>query len=129
MTTKKTSTELIEAIEAALAGYSCESKKMFGARCYFVGGNMFAGAHQDVVFLRLSEEDRVLVMNEFDEITPFEPMDGKPMREYVAIPESVFSQSDSIMTWIDRSHAMVSSMPKKEKKPAKKNLPETSATR
>jgi TfoX/Sxy family transcriptional regulator of competence genes len=93
---------------------------MFGGIGYFVNGNMFTGAHQDVLFLRLSEADRKAIMKAYDEVSFFEPIAGRKMSEYVAVPESVFSQPNMLRLWLDNSYKHVSSLPQKEKKERKK---------
>jgi TfoX/Sxy family transcriptional regulator of competence genes len=117
---KKTPEELFDLIGNALKDFACEGKKMFGGVGYFVNGNMFAGAHQDDLFLRLPEMDRKLIMKEYDEVSPFEPMPGRRMSEYVALPESVFSQSNMLVRWLDKSYKYALSLPPKKKKESKK---------
>jgi TfoX/Sxy family transcriptional regulator of competence genes len=117
---KKTPKELFDFVDSALTDYGCESRKMFGGIAYFVQGNMFTGAHQRDLFLRLSESDRKQLMKEHDEVTPFEPMPGRRMSEYVAIPESVFSQPTMLKPWLDKSFKYASLLPRKEKKGSKK---------
>jgi len=121
---KKTPVELFDFIGGAVRDFGCASKKMFGGIAYFVHGNMFTGAHQGELFLRLSQADQQSIMKEHDEVTPFEPMPGRRMSEYVAIPESVFSQPQMLRQWLDKSFAYASSLPAKSKRsPKKKSNP------
>lgn len=62
-----------------------ETCKMFGYPCAFVNGQMFTGPHQDPMILRLSEADRA-IFRALDGAHPFEPMPGRPMREYSVVP-------------------------------------------
>ena len=48
----------MELLDTLLEPYNCSSRKMFGSLTYFINNNMLAGVHEDVIFLRLSEEDR-----------------------------------------------------------------------
>ena len=59
-------------------------KPMFGYPALFLDGNMFAGTFQDKIVARLSAEDRARAMKAG--ATPFEPMAGRPMKEYVVVP-------------------------------------------
>lgn len=94
---------------------------MFGAIAYFINGNMFAGAHQDELFLRLSATDRQAIMQEYDEVSAFEPMPGRPMTEYVTLPESVYSQPGMLSEWLDRCRRYAALIaPKTGKKQNKK---------
>jgi TfoX/Sxy family transcriptional regulator of competence genes len=116
----KTPPELFAFIDNAIKGFKCDGRKMFGGIAYFVNSNMFTGAHQNDLFLRLPENDQKLIMKDYDEVSYFEPMPGKRMSEYVAIPESVFSQPDMLHKWLDKSHRYASSLPPKAKKMPKK---------
>ena len=113
---KKPSPELVAYLEDALAGYACEKRPMFGCPSWFVAGNLFAGVFADSILLRLSEPDRAAIAREIDEVAPFEPMPGRPMREYVALPESAVADRRELGRWLARAHAFASSMPAKEKK-------------
>lgn len=117
---EKTSEAVIAVIDSALAGYACERKKMFGATAYFVNGNMFSCAHQQDLILRLSPKDRESIQSEFDEVTPFEPIPGRIMKEYVSIPESVFSQPGMLEQWVSYSYRFATTLPQKVKKEKKK---------
>jgi TfoX/Sxy family transcriptional regulator of competence genes len=116
----KTPQELFDFIANAIKGYDCTCRRMFGGVGYFVNNNMFTGAHQGVIFLRLSGNDQKLIMNEYDEVTHFEPMPGRPMSEYMAIPENVFSRPNMLQEWLDKSYRYVSLLAPKKKKELKK---------
>ena len=68
---------------AALPG--AEPRKVFVYPAAFVNGNMFCGCHQENVVLRLGEEDRAKLLQE-EGARVFEPMPGRPMKEYVVAP-------------------------------------------
>ncbi len=110
--------ELKEFMDRKTAGFACEKKPMFGCPAYFVNRNMFAGAHEDTVMLRLSEEARREILERYDEVAAFEPMKGRPMREYVALPASVYD-GDEFDGWLAKAYQYASSLPPKEKKPKK----------
>ena len=62
-------------------------RPMFGQLSAFVNGNMFMGIFGEDVLVRLPEEDRAEVLGAGGRV--FEPMPGRPMREYVVLPERV----------------------------------------
>ena len=118
---KKVSLELSEHLESALENYDCQKRMMFGCPAYFVNNNMFTGVHQDIIILRLSEDDRNSMQADFDEAEPFEPMKGRVMKEYLIIPEILYNDVDEFDTWLKKSFMFVSALPpKKSKKKAKK---------
>jgi hypothetical protein len=49
---------------------------------------MFAGTFQDAIIVRLGEDDRVALLK-LKGAARFEPMQGRPMKEYVVVPASV----------------------------------------
>ena len=78
---------------------------------------MFMGLFGADLLVRLSEADRAEILQE-DGTSIFEPMAGRPMKEYVAIPRSWRAEPDRVRDWIARSVAWVGEMP--EKVPKKK---------
>ena len=117
---KKVSPEMCDILEDALKGYDCQKRPMFGTPAYFVNDNMFAGAWQDVIILRLPAADRDEIKSVSDEIVAFEPMEGRPMKEYVAVPEPFTSDRREFMRWVDKAYEYARSLPPKVKKEKKK---------
>lgn len=115
---KKVPPELNRLLDDSISPFAANRRSMFGASTYFVNGNMFAGIHGERVILRLSEVDRRQIQSQFDEVTPFEPVEGRIMKEYVALPESVYSQPNVLKKWLDRSYRYAQSL--KPKAPSKK---------
>ena len=77
-------------------------RKMFGYPAAFANGNLFIGLHQNDFIMRLSAEDRARFNRRYGERT-FEPMKGRPMREYVRLPEELLSDTRKRAPWIKRS--------------------------
>lgn len=96
-----------------------ERRKMFGYPCAFVQGNMFMGLHQSNMILRLDEAGRDDLKARHG-AAPFEPMAGRVMREYVALPAAVLDDNAALSDWVRRSLAFALSLPPKEKKPRKR---------
>jgi len=95
-----------------------EKRKMFGYPCRFVNGNMFMGVHQQNIFIRLPEQDRAEFLK-LNEARLFEPMPGRPMKEYVVVPIWLLEEPIELEEWIEKSLAYVSEMPPKSKKTKK----------
>jgi TfoX/Sxy family transcriptional regulator of competence genes len=95
-----------------------EFKPMFGGPCYWSGGNMFAAVHQESIIVRLGEQDRAELLTE-PGAHLFEPMEGRPMREYVAFPDTMLADEDALRAWLGKGLAYAASLPPKEKKPRK----------
>jgi TfoX/Sxy family transcriptional regulator of competence genes len=95
-----------------------ESRKMFGYPCAFSSNQMFFGVFQSNLFLRLSESDRKTFIEKF-RTKLFEPMPGRPMREYALVPELLLNTPAELKTWIEKSRIYVSQLPVKPQKAKK----------
>jgi len=109
----KSPPELVERFGAVLDRYpDAQRKKMFGYPAAFVGGNMATGLFADKWVVRLPDA----------EIEPakaagagsFEPMPGKPMKAFVAIPAADVDDNAAIARWVERGLAHAASMPAKK---------------
>ncbi len=116
---EKPSTELGRILDEAAAPFAViERRKMFGCPAFFINGNMFAGVYGQQLFLRLPSETRAMLETDW-EAKPFEPIPGRPMTEYVTMPEAIWSDSAALEEWMRRSVEFVASMPPKQPKPKK----------
>ncbi len=90
-------------------------RPMFGNISAFVNGNMFAGLFGDDLFVRLSDESRKELLEEKG-ASLLEPMKGKPMKEYVVLPNAWRNQHETIRIWVTRSLDWTSKLPPKKTK-------------
>ena len=93
-------------------------KPMFGYPALFLNGNMFAGTFQDKIVARLSEADREKAKR--NGVKQFEPMPGRPMKEYVVVPGTDVTKPAALASWIERAHRHAETLPPKSK-PVKKS--------
>lgn len=103
--------ELFHALVPDAPGVS--TRPMFGQLAAFVHGNMFMGIFGSDVFVRLPEEDREALVAEGG--AAFEPMAGRPMKEYVVLPSEWREERAKLEGWIDRSFEWASTLPPKQK--------------
>ncbi len=107
---------VVALFQAAVEGLpEVEQRKMFGYPCAFVHGQMLIGVFQDRIMLRLSEADRAKFLEQ-PGAKPFEPMPGRPMREYVELPPDVMKSPAAVRRWIKRGLAYVETLPPKARK-------------
>jgi TfoX/Sxy family transcriptional regulator of competence genes len=88
---------------------------MFGHDVYWVNGNMFTGVFQSLIFFRLSSKDQNEFLRKSKDARLFEPMEGRPMKEYVVLPEQVLEDKDAV-GWMKRSFEYTKSLPEKKSK-------------
>ena len=104
---------LIERFTRATADLpTIESRKMFGYPAIFLNGNMVAGLFQDKMIVRLSEADRG-ALAAIPGAAQFEPMPGRPMREYMVLPSSIVDAPAQSREWLERARAFVATLPTK----------------
>ena len=114
----KSPPDVVERFGAVVAGIQgLEMRQMFGYPAAFVGVNLTTSLHRDAWIVRLDEaerEDRFAAG-----WTGFEPMPGRPMREYVTLPPDVATDPDAARAWVERAATYVRSLPPKQPKPKK----------
>jgi TfoX/Sxy family transcriptional regulator of competence genes len=89
-------------------------RPMFGNLAAFVNGNMFLALLGSQVAVRLSEDDRETLLKQKG-AGPFEPMKGRPMKEYVVLPETWRRSRAKAEEWVERSLEWASALPPKKK--------------
>jgi len=102
-------------------------RPMFGHTAAFINGNMFAGTFGADVFVRLDERGRAELLT-IAGATPFAPMKGRVMAEYVRLPRS--AEASVTSSWLARSFTWASTLPRKgERKSPRTRAPRSGARR
>src|SRR5262249_48505342 len=96
-----------------------ERRQMFGCPIATVNGNMFFSVHQSTLVARLSESDRESLF-EKQLATPFSPMPGMTMKEYVCLHAQVVRDPKRVRQWFDRAFAYAETLPPKKAKKTRK---------
>jgi TfoX/Sxy family transcriptional regulator of competence genes len=106
---------LVEVFERAVADMpDVQPRRMFGYPAAFTNTQMFACLFQDNMIVRLSEPDRAALAR--DGVRLFEPMPGRPMREYVVVPHRVVESPSTLRAWLAKAQDYAASLPPKKKK-------------
>lgn len=98
--------------------HEAEVKRMFSYPAAFAAGQMFACIFGDRVMLRLSPADRAEMAA--SGAKPFEPVAGRPMKEYVDIPDAILHDEAALDAWLRKAMAYAQSLPPKKEKKKKK---------
>jgi TfoX/Sxy family transcriptional regulator of competence genes len=105
---------LVELFQRAVADMpDVHSRQMFGDPAAFTKTQMFASLFQDKMIVRLSSADREMLGREG--ARPFEPMAGRPMREYVVVPDVIRASPARLRSWLVKAHGYAASLPPKKK--------------
>jgi TfoX/Sxy family transcriptional regulator of competence genes len=116
---KKSSAELVKVFEEVVPGPPATARQMFGFPAAFVNGHMFMGLHQNDMILRLEQDSRTEICNAKG-ARIFEPMPGRPMREYVVVPPAILGDRDQLKLWVGKALKYAAALPVKVKKGAPK---------
>lgn len=100
--------------ECLPADIRIRTRMMFGGPAAFVHGNLFAGVLQDQVYVRLADDDRAALEADYGAVD-FEPMPGRPMRNYACLPEAVLEDEALVAVYLGKAFAHVAAQPPKVK--------------
>jgi TfoX/Sxy family transcriptional regulator of competence genes len=104
--------ERFTATVSAMPG--AQVRKMFGYPAGFVNGQLFTGIFASSWFVRLPDDERSQLAAAGG--TPFEPMPGRPMREYLVLPPETAGDPAAAEPWVGRALAYVQRLPPKKKR-------------
>jgi TfoX/Sxy family transcriptional regulator of competence genes len=105
---------LVELFDAVLARTPGERELLFGCPSGFLGGNLFCGLFGSAMFVRLGEEDRAALLK-LDGASVFDPMGGRPMKEYVVLPPEIAEDEREAARWAQRAADYAAALPAKTK--------------
>jgi TfoX/Sxy family transcriptional regulator of competence genes len=106
---------LVETFTRAIADLpDVQLRQMFGCPAAFTRSQMFASLFQDQMIVRLSEDDRRTLTREG--ARPFEPMPGRPMREYLTVPDVVRDSPSAVREWLLKAQTYAASLPPKKRR-------------
>jgi TfoX/Sxy family transcriptional regulator of competence genes len=95
-----------------------ERRSMFGYPCAFFHGHMFCGLFEDQFIVRLSDAERGAFLKQ-PGAKVFEPMPGRPMKEYVLVPPAVVEREALLGGWLRQALDYVGGLPPRVKKAEK----------
>lgn len=119
MAWEKVSPEIVARLEQALEGYEKRLKPMFGCPAYFINDTWFAGAWQDVILVRLNQEQQAELLADHPDARRFEPFEGRVMKEFMVLPPAVSGDDKLLDLWLTEAHLYSASLPPKPRKKKK----------
>jgi TfoX/Sxy family transcriptional regulator of competence genes len=100
--------------ELAAQAPEATRKLMFGFPSLVLGGHMFMGLYEDHLVLRLGAEERAALLAAGGQ--GFEPMAGRPMQDYVVVPDALVADTEGMGHWVARALDFAASLPPKKPK-------------
>jgi TfoX/Sxy family transcriptional regulator of competence genes len=109
---RKSPQALIDAFDAVVPGPPAQRRQMFGYPAAFVNNNMFMGLFQESMMVRLPEDLRDDLLKQHG-AKVFEPMPGRPMKEYIVLPQTLIADRATLSEWVAKSFEYAASLPSK----------------
>ena len=108
--------DLLERMEGLLSTLPAKRRSMFGTVAWFANSNeqMFTGIWGDRVNARVGA-DAVSGLVATGDADPFEPMAGRPMKEYLLLPAETVSDDAQLQSWVERALAFAEDLPPKRR--------------
>jgi len=107
------SSETAALLDALLEGDPrVKVRKMFGHPAGFANGNMCVGTFGGELFVRLGDSEGRL-LSQTPGVRRFEPMPGRPMKQYFVLPPAILQKPAQAKKWVARSIEYVLSLPPK----------------
>lgn len=104
--------DLVDRFSATVADLpGAQLRKMFGNPAAFVNGHLFTGLFGPTWFVRLPDDERASLTAAGG--TEFAPMPGRPMREYVVMPDTIAADPRIAGAWARKALEHVAAMPPK----------------
>jgi hypothetical protein len=113
---KKSPPELVALIREIMKSADCDQKIMFGYPVYFVRGNMFTGLFADSMFFRVPAAQREELMARYRGLTVFEPLKGRVMKDYLALPLALKEDRKLLEELASMAYEHACTLPQKKKK-------------
>lgn len=110
----KASADVVTRLDAIAGALPAYRRSMFGTVAWFLDSNaqMFAGVWGDDVNVRVGEEEAARLISS-GRASPFEPMQGRAMREYVLVPASTLGDA-ALKKWVQRGATFAATLPAKK---------------
>ena len=106
--------ELVAELSAELPEVS--ERRMFGCDAFFANLNIYSLVWDGRVLLRFPQEARFLAAQALEGSGMFDPMGtGKTMRGWVAMPDEMADEVDSLRPWLEEAHQHAMMQPPKKK--------------
>jgi TfoX/Sxy family transcriptional regulator of competence genes len=87
---------------------------MFGYPAAFLAGNMVCGLHEDRLVLRL--DPRAAAAAKKHGARDFEPMPGRAMRGWIAVPRKLVDDHARVQGWLESAFRHAAALPAKRSK-------------
>lgn len=106
---KSRTRQQLEELFKSVVPEGAELRDLDGSPAAFFNGHLFARIRRDVFVVRLGEGERKRLLA-VPGATVFEVIKGRPMVEYVVLPDAVVDDTRALGQWFSRGHAYVATL-------------------
>lgn len=113
---------LVELFEQTVtADPRVQRRTLFGCPAAFVGGHLAVTVFRDQFVIKLGDAD-VARLHEGRKPVPFEPLEGRRMRELYVVPRGVLADHETLGEWLGAALDRVTAWPPKGERPRRGNV-------
>lgn len=112
------SEEIFSVLEDAIekSGFTCDQRRIFGHKTYFVNGYMFAGVFGEAgIHLRVGQTIRDNAVENITGTAYFEA-NGRVLKDHLLLREQIFADREILSDWLQKAYSHTSSLAPKKKK-------------
>src|SRR6266542_189436 len=118
---------LVDLFDRQIADLPAERRLMFGYPAAFANGQLACGLFGDGMMVRLPDDERARLLA-LPGAQVFDPMGGRPMKEYALLPPDLLEDEVAVHGWMEKAVAYAATLPPKvgdrgEAKAARKPKP------
>lgn len=103
---------LVDLFDAHIAELPAERRLVFGFPAGFARGNLACGLFEDGLMVRLPETERAELLK-LSGARVFDPMGGRPMKEYALLPDDLLEDDEAVHAWMAKAVAYAARLPVK----------------
>jgi TfoX/Sxy family transcriptional regulator of competence genes len=103
---------LVDLFDGQIADLAAERRLMFGYPAAFANGQLACGLFADGMMVRLPEDERARLLA-LPGAQVFDPMGGRPMKEYALLPPDLLEDEEAVHGWMEKAVAYAASLPPK----------------
>jgi len=103
---------LVDLFDGQIADLPAARRLMFGYPAAFANGQLACGLFGDGMMVRLPDDERARLLA-LPGAKVFDPMGGRPMKEYALLPPDLLEDEEAVHGWMEKAVAYAATLPPK----------------